>query len=1138
MASGSGQKVATQTRAGLSQPGTKPIVPKDKICRAFARNGKCRDGENCKFLHRRKEPTYYDSEKVLRKFLQATSTAQRGGRIDNITVNATAGNNGGLSAEGSSKTRGRHRDRNDNGSKDSKDLTKNVGSCHNFKVGKCTSGDKCQFRHDLSRVALDTVRIGEKTRRLDTEEKVANEARKHKAEVDAWLARETEKEKTRLAAEEAIRVQEAKKLRDAQEAAIRQDARDKAKARLARLAEQDAIRIEREAAVTTQHVVLESTLVTFGAGLEVRSVVSGFESCRLIISDIPSNAKPHEIVQLFTQQGMSCDDVHVELYPSPGNHLEAKVLTSTTQGGVVAVGLDGIEFRNELLKFEVGDIVSSNAMGESSSRQANALTITWYAPSVSMIATYATIDFAREHQQIIDKKILSGRRIKAEMNRPPTGPALRHYTPSAVKITGIPLDTPVTAIMDMAGTQSVRAIKSNSYDLQDLLGDLRRHLHSLPGDGITSIDSAPDREDGLMTLKVQFKNWEDANNARTSLEDKRLHPSYPTIRLSLPPSLHFTSTIPVQQYDAQKRLWDTLAEPNGDKGPRVHINRIPNRNIVTIRLSGDDKKLVGALKVRVETLAAGEKLGATYWHRSFLWVKGRDFLSKIFSSTNVYARSDFKTQSIKIYGDGEAKGRARRLIEEEVTRLAQQEWTVLLKRQSVGYFVRKGLAALKEILGEDAVSLDLASTPCKLTFRGGEEARHALDNIMAQSVNDVVFPSSCDNDLCPICYDAVSNPVVLDCKHVYCTACIRHYFTSASESKVFPLVCMGDEAKCKVPIAIPTIQRFLIRQKYEHLVNVAFSTYLDQHPQDFRYCTTPDCTQIYRANTQTMLKCPSCFAEVCSSCHEEAHEGMTCEDRRVQKAQTEEQLNDRWATEHGVKRCPACSVYIEKTEGCNHMECRCGAHICWICVTVFSMDEIYRHLGTVHGGAFDGDGERRNLDLQHALAVQRQLDDDLAVLPPPLPHRPVVAVQGAQLNARAAVPQMVDIEGWVQEQEARWEQQRRDQERREVEERQNQERREQQRQEQLRQEQERRERERQAQERYDQWVQLEAARREEERQRANAEWLVNQRRAAERREQENRRQADQHRREEYQRRWEAERLARERKDEGWGCLVM
>ncbi len=33
----------------------------------------------------------------------------------------------------------------------------------------------------------------------------------------------------------------------------------------------------------------------------------------------------------------------------------------------------------------------------------------------------------------------------------------------------------------------------------------------------------------------------------------------------------------------------------------------------------------------------------------------------------------------------------------------------------------------------------------------------------------------------------------------------------------------------------------------------------------------------------------------------------------------------------GIKQCPKCHNGIEKNKGCQHMTCKCGAHICWKC---------------------------------------------------------------------------------------------------------------------------------------------------------------------------------------------------------------
>ncbi|KAG5637318.1 hypothetical protein H0H81_005011 [Sphagnurus paluster] len=901
---------------------------------------------------------------------------------------------------------------------------KSAQVCRNFLLGNCRYGEGCKFAHKAPEgqvvetprfvpTAPDKIRAATNQKRMAEQEAArALEAEQREAEQKARIAeeeavqqvqevarvkaiqkaqeelatrqrqaedrkaakrtRDAERERARLAAvAEAARL---RKLEAEQEAARQREIRAREEAaRRALLAEEEARRLKYDAEFKSQHIVLGSTLITCGAGLEVLGVVSGFDSCRLTIHNLPSDTKVPEIIQFFTAQGINRDDIHIlSVHPTNGKRLEAKVLTSADQGGAIAIGLDGIEFRNETLRFDVSENTSMNAMDESSPRQTDTLTISWASPSAAMIAKYSSMEQAREFARTLDRKIVNGRRIRAEMNKPPTGPALRYYEPESVKIAALPVDLSVEAVMELAGTLSVRPIKSNTYNLEEMLLDLRRHLDALADNGMRTFTIDRGRElDGTVSVRARFESWDQANSARASLESKRFRHDSPIMRFSLPPPLHFISTVPLEQFDAQKQLWESLADFEEDKGARVHINRFLDRKIVRIRLSGDDRKAVGALKVRVETLAAGEKLDAMYWHRSFLWVKGKVFLTKVLLETGVYVRSDFKIQALKIYGPEKGKEKARQMIEEEVARLAQLETTVTLKRQSVGYFVRKGLAALKEMLGEDAVTLDLASTPCKLTIRGGEEARHALDTIMEQSLNDMdLYSGGTGSDICPICYDAVSNPFKLGCKHLYCTACIRHYITSAVETKMFPLACMGDEAKCKVPIAIPIIQKFLLRQQYEQLVNIAFSSYLEQHTQDFKYCTTPDCTQIYRANTKTMLKCPSCFAEVCSSCHEEAHEGMNCEERRIRKAQ-DEKLDENWAAMHNMKRCPACLVWIEKNEGCNHMQCRCGAHICWICLISFPTGgETYQHLGAVHGGAFDEDLARQNRDHEYALALQ------------------------------------------------------------------------------------------------------------------------------------------------------------------------
>jgi hypothetical protein len=180
---------------------------------------------------------------------------------------------------------------------------------------------------------------------------------------------------------------------------------------------------------------------------------------------------------------------------------------------------------------------------------------------------------------------------------------------------------------------------------------------------------------------------------------------------------------------------------------------------------------------------------------------------------------------------------------------------------------------------------------------------------------------------------------------------------------------MGDEATCNTPISIPIIQRYLTKQRFDHLIDVVFSSHIQSNPQKFKYCTTPDCTQIYQCDTRKQFhKCPSCFSEICSSCNEEAHEGMTCEDRRVQRnplAAEQERLTAEWIQLNNIKPCPSCNVLTEKAGGCNHVACpACKKHFCWICMGIFQRGTIYVHMTVAHGGWSVPDPGARNLEAQ------------------------------------------------------------------------------------------------------------------------------------------------------------------------------
>jgi len=194
----------------------------------------------------------------------------------------------------------------------------------------------------------------------------------------------------------------------------------------------------------------------------------------------------------------------------------------------------------------------------------------------------------------------------------------------------------------------------------------------------------------------------------------------------------------------------------------------------------------------------------------------------------------------------------------------------------------------------------------------------------------------------------VTQPVLLPCGHSWCHGCLIRYLLAAIDTKSFPLTCLGKEGKCGDAIPLTIARTHLSQSDFDALVDAAFDHYIHCHPDEFRYCPTPDCTQIYRPGApETVLQCPSCLLRICPNCHIEAHDGFDCPEK-----DGGHNLFKEWMKNHDVKPCPGCKVPIERTEGCNHMTCTmCKTHICWVCMQTFPAGKgIYDHMRTVHGG--------------------------------------------------------------------------------------------------------------------------------------------------------------------------------------------
>ncbi|KIJ11866.1 hypothetical protein PAXINDRAFT_83865, partial [Paxillus involutus ATCC 200175] len=718
-----------------------------------------------------------------------------------------------------------------------------------------------------------------------------------------------------------------------------------------------------EAAKTITQVVLGS-IVTYSAGLNIPSLIAGFETCTLHVKNLPFGVSEGEVRGLFVSHGMDIERFHViDIKKASDGKLEARIISDTEAGRALASRLDGFEFRDDTLSVDVSASNTLEGMSAAVTRDTDVLTISWRCPSVRYVAEYVDIEAAQEKVPELNNKMYAGRRVEVEMNTQPPGRFLPNFKLNAIKISNLSPSVTDEEVITFTGSSSVRRLPVGRFggimqDAEQVARMVRDDIESAVPTGLRQFDHpGPPDVNGVVSVRAHFSSWDDAHVAHTGLEGKRYGNPQP-VWLRLPDPMHFTIIIPSEQYRAQRAQWGALLSSIKDRKACM-LNVHDAGNIVRIRLAGSAKEAMGAMKVRVENLARGEMVEG--WHRS-LGFLNNPFLRRVFVEAGAYVRADWRRQSLKVYGAARAVDQARDMIKTELERLASLDYTVTLKRHSIGFFVREGIPQLKETLGENNVRF--AASSGKITVTGGEEARHALDGLITLSLKGdrALLNTSQGEQTCPICYDDVSSPQQLGCGHVYCVACLRHFLSSALDSDQLPLTCLGDEARCRVPIPIPTIQQFLPPASFNRLLEAAFDSHVSKHPEEFKCCKTPDCTQLYRSvrpgARAKSLHCPSCFASVCNACNMDAHEGLTCAESRIHRDPAEQdRLNDEWIASQGgrVKKCPRCSVLIEKTQGCNHMTCRCGAHICWRCMGTFTEGTIYTHMrsahGTIHGDA-------------------------------------------------------------------------------------------------------------------------------------------------------------------------------------------
>jgi hypothetical protein len=176
------------------------------------------------------------------------------------------------------------------------------------------------------------------------------------------------------------------------------------------------------------------------------------------------------------------------------------------------------------------------------------------------------------------------------------------------------------------------------------------------------------------------------------------------------------------------------------------------------------------------------------------------------------------------------------------------------------------------------------------------------------------------------------------CDSACCGPCLRRMFIEACTDT------MRMPPRCCVPIQLRYARPHMTKEE----ITVFKLKYEEwQTPNPF-YCPVPTCSTFISERllpdqtegsgkrtdsgvgipTSKTFTCPACEASICLDCRQVAHPCSACNISEFGIDEETTKLLKSW----GYKQCPKCRHGLKRMYGCNHMECRCGAHFCYVCL--------------------------------------------------------------------------------------------------------------------------------------------------------------------------------------------------------------
>nr|GMC59608.1 ATP-dependent RNA helicase DEAH11, chloroplastic-like [Ipomoea batatas] len=552
--------------------------------------------------------------------------------------------------------------------------------------------------------------------------------------------------------------------------------------------------------------------------------------------------------------------------------------------------------------------------------------------------------------------------------------------PDRVVITGIDKDISETEISEAINELTDRTILSlflvrgNPVENPPLVAceeALLREISSLmpKRTHLSAQVFQPEPNDSYMRAIITFDGnlHLEAAKALEELDGKVLLGFLPWQKIKCQQIFQSSVSCPAAAYHViETELHHLLERLKNHKGVECRLERNEN-GPYRVKISANATKTVAEVRKPLEELMKGkaidhEGVTPTVLQLLFSW-EGINVMRSIQRETGTYIMFDRHNLVVRIFGSLNRVDMAEQKFVTSLLALHENKQLVVRLR---------GEALLPDLMKRvvDMFGPDLKGL--KEMFPGGDfylnTRRHCIHvksgtKDLCQRVEDAIYElarasgshiqRNDDEASCPICLCELEEEryKLESCLHVFCRSCLLEQCESAiRSSEGFPLRCLHNG--CNAPILITDIKSLLQVEKLDELFRASVSAFVASNAS-YRFCPSPDCPSVYHIahpdSSGSAFMCGVCYSETCTKCHQEYHPYLSCENYKEFKNDPDLSLK-AWAEgKENVKVCPVCKSTIEKVDGCNHIECRCGKHVCWVCLEFYeTSEECYNHLRSVH----------------------------------------------------------------------------------------------------------------------------------------------------------------------------------------------